>query len=279
MEIVKVNDTVPNHDASGYSILEQPMGTKKQVRIVVMGAGASTLCFLKRAQDRLQNVDIVVYEKNSDIGGTWLENRYPGAACDIPSVNYQFTWKPHLWTHFYSYSREIWQYLKDISDEHNFVQKYIRLRHQVVRAEWDDNEGLWEVQVKDLATGVITKDTAHFFLNAGGILNDYKWPAIPGLRSFQGKLLHSAAYEEGLSLEGKRVAVLGAGSTGVQIVPAIQPKVDHLFHLVRSPIWIVPGFGRAWASRSGANFKCAYCDPISECEAYPNSQRRAAAIS
>lgn len=99
-------------------------------------------------------------------------------------------------------------------------------------------------------------DAAEFFINAGGVLNNWKWPSIPGLEEFKGKLMHSANYEEGYDLDGKRVAVIGAGSSGVQIVAAIQQKVDKLYHWVRSPIWITAGFAQRWAGRDGANFAC-----------------------
>jgi hypothetical protein len=80
---------IPDRDEYGYEIREQPYGTKRKVKVILMGAGASTLNFLKKAEEQMSNLDITVYEKNHDVGGTWLENRYPGCACDIPSVNYQ----------------------------------------------------------------------------------------------------------------------------------------------------------------------------------------------
>jgi hypothetical protein len=80
---------IPDRDERGYVIREEPYGTKRRVKVILMGAGASTLNFLKKAEEQMSNLDITVYEKNHDVGGTWLENRYPGCACDIPSVNYQ----------------------------------------------------------------------------------------------------------------------------------------------------------------------------------------------
>ncbi|TKA55844.1 hypothetical protein B0A49_13011 [Cryomyces minteri] len=231
------------------------MGTKRRIKVVLMGAGASTLNFLKKAEEQLDQVDITVYEKNRDIGGTWLENRYPGCACDIPSVNYQFSWKIKLWSHYYSYSPEIWRYLKDIEEENDFISKYIKLRHQIEHVEWDDEVGVWRFKVRDLETGKVSDDEAEFFINAGGVLNSWKWPTIPGLHDFKGKLMHSANYEEGYNLEGKKVAVIGAGSSGVQIVASIQKKVDTLYHWVRSPIWITAGFAQTWAGTDGANFE------------------------
>jgi len=115
---------------------------------------------------------------------------------------------------------------------------------------------VWRFKVRDLATGEVKDDAAEFFINAGGVLNNWKWPDIPGLRDFKGKLMHSASYDEGYDLDGKRVAVIGAGSSGVQIVARIQPKVQHLYHWVRTPIWITAGFGQTWAGKDGANFEC-----------------------
>ncbi|KAK5123775.1 hypothetical protein LTR85_002411 [Meristemomyces frigidus] len=245
---------IPESDATGYRIREEPYGTKRPLRVVLMGAGASTLNFLKKAEEQMQNLKITVYEKNHDVGGTWLENRYPGCACDIPSVNYQFSWKIKLWTHFYSYSPEIWQYLKGIADENDFIDKYIKLRHQVEHAAWNSEEGVWKFKIKDLRTGDVFDDEAEFFINAGGVLNNFKFPDIPGLHDFKGKLMHSAAYEEGYPLKDKRVAVIGAGSSGVQIVANISPIASHIFHWIRSPIWITAGFGQTWAGKDGANF-------------------------
>lgn len=221
-----------------------------------MGAGASTLNFLKKAEEQMENMKITVYEKNPKTGGTWAENRYPGCACDIPSVNYQFSWAVKLWTHFYSYSPEIWEYIKDIYDKHDFVNKYIKLRHQINHVEWNETKGKWVVKVNNIATGEEFEDEAEYFINAGGVLNNWQWPDVPGLHdTFKGKVMHSAAYEEGYALENKRVAVLGAGSSGVQIVAKIQPKVKQLYHWIRSPIWITAGFAQTWAGKDGANFE------------------------
>jgi cation diffusion facilitator CzcD-associated flavoprotein CzcO len=177
-----------------------------------------------------------------------------GCACDIPSVNYQFSWKIKLWTHYYSYSPEIWEYLKNIYDENDFVNKYVKLKHQIERAEWNNEKGKWIFQVRDIEKDRVFEDEADYYVNAGGVLNKFKWPKIEGLESYKGKLMHSAQYEEGFSLEGKKVAVLGAGSSGVQIVAKIQQKVDTLYHWIRNPIWITAGFAQTWAGKDGANF-------------------------
>lgn len=256
-ENINIRDRLPPEtDQYGYRIQEQPMGTKRKVKVILMGAGASSLNFFKKAEEEMENLEIVCYEKNHDIGGTWLENRYPGCACDIPSVNYQFTWKIKLWSHYYSYSPEIWEYLKSIERENDFISKYIKLRHRIEHVEWDADIGVWRLKVRNMETDEVIQDSAEFFINAGGVLNNWKWPNIPGLQDFKGKLMHSAHYEEGYDLTNKKVAVIGAGSSGVQIVAAIQHKVKHLYHWIRSPIWITAGFAQTWAGKNGANFRC-----------------------
>ncbi|KAM3416544.1 putative sterigmatocystin biosynthesis monooxygenase stcW [Cercospora zeina] len=246
---------IPETDETGYRIREQPYGTKREVKVILMGAGASTLDFLKKAEEQMENTKITVYEKNHDVGGTWLENRYPGCACDIPSVNYQFSWAIKLWSHFYSYSPEIWEYMKDLYDKGDFINKYVKLKHQINHAEWNDDKGRWVFRIRNLMTGEEFEDEAEFFINAGGVLNNFKWPDIPGLKDFKGKLMHSAAYEEGYDLTDKKVAVVGAGSSGVQIVAKLQPHVKQLYHWIRSPIWITAGFAQTWAGTDGANFE------------------------
>lgn len=253
----------PDTNEHGYRIKEQPMGTKKRVKVILMGAGASTMNFLKKGEEEMENLEIVCYEKNNDIGGTWLENRYPGCACDIPSVNYQFSWKIKLWSHYYSYSPEIWEYLKSIERENDFIRKYIKLQHRIEHVEWDNEAGVWRLKVRNVETNKVINDSAEFFVNAGGVLNNWKWPDIPGLHDFEGKLMHSAHYEEGYNLTGKKVAVIGAGSSGVQIVAAIRHKVEHLYHWIRSPIWITAGFAQTWAGKNGANFRCTLNPPYS----------------
>lgn len=245
---------IPEEDSSGYRIREQPYGTKRKVRVVLMGAAASTVNFLTKAEEQMENLQICVYEKNRDVGGTWFENRYPGCACDIPSVNYQFSWATKIWTHYYSYSPEIWEYLKGLYDDGDFVRKYVKLQHKIERVEWNSEQAKWIMQVRDMQSNRVFEDEAEFFINAGGVLNHFKYPDIPGIKSFRGKLMHSAEYDEGYPLEGKKVAVLGAGSSGVQIVSNIQKKVEKLYHWIRSPIWITAGFAQTWAGTDGANF-------------------------
>lgn len=245
---------VNNPSKDDVTILEQLCGAKKKLRIVFLGAGASGLNFFKYAEEKLENVEVVCYEKNNDIGGTWLENRYPGCACDVPSVVYQFPWRPAPWSKYYSHSPEIWDYLKMVERENSFIEKYIKLEHAVQRFEWDEGTGQWAVTVKDLRTDRTFQDHCDIVINGTGVLNKWKWPEIEGLRSFKGILLHSAQWNQETDLNGKRVALIGAGSSAVQILPNIYEKVSEVYTWIRSKIWITAGFAQEYAGKNGANF-------------------------
>ena len=241
---------------TGYRILEQPYGTLPALRIIHIGAGASGICFSKFYQDQLadQNVAIQLYEKNHDVGGTWLENRYPGCACDIPSACYQFTWERNPnWSQYYSESPEIWKYFKDTTEKYG-LGRYIKLRHQVVRCEWDDEAGEWEVTIRKLEDGSEFVDRCHVLVNGNGVLNNWKWPDIKGLHSFQGVLEHTARYTEGRDLTGKKVAVIGIGSSGIQCISKIAGQVEKLYTWIKTSTWITAGFAQKFAGENGANF-------------------------
>lgn len=227
--------------ASAYTVLEQPLGSMRPVKIITIGAGASGLNMIRTLRKNIPLAENIVYEKNPDIGGTWFENRYPGCQCDIPSHNYQFSWATNpSWSKFYSPAPEIHQYLKDVAKKEGLLDS-IKLNHQVEHAEWNEDEGMWHVRVRDLESDTIKVDSANFLLDGSGILkyvshqnallsskiltrnSNWKWPDIPGLHKFQGDLVHSANWNDDFVYKDKRVAVIGNGSSGVQIVPAMQP--------------------------------------------------------
>lgn len=130
--------------------------------------------------------------------------------------------------------------------------KYIKLGHKVVEARWDADQGKWFLQVQDTATGTDFVDSCDVLISATGVLNDWKWPNIPGLHSFEGKLLHSATWDQGYDYSGQKVAVIGAGSSGIQIVPGILPKVAHIDHYVRGKTWIATPFAAEKVKERGA---------------------------
>lgn len=151
-------------------ILERPLGALDHVRVIIVGAGASGLNMIRTMRKHLANFDLVVYEKNPEVGGTWYENRYPGCKCDIPSHNYQFSW--HLnpkWSAFFAGAPEIEQYLLSLT-EADQLRTSVKLSHQIVHAEWNEDDAQWLLRVKNLQTGDVFDDHCNFLLNAGGIL-------------------------------------------------------------------------------------------------------------
>ena len=165
--------------ATGYVVshhlINEPPPINPRFKILVIGAGAAGIDFLHHAPRHLQGlgVEYACYDKNSDIGGTWLENRYPGCACDVPSVGYTFPWKANpKWTSFYSTSQDIWQYMKDIVNEEGMM-KYITLNTAVTSARWDESQSMWVVGLKQTlpdAASTEWEEECHLLVNGTGFL-------------------------------------------------------------------------------------------------------------
>ncbi|KAL4884967.1 FAD/NAD(P)-binding domain-containing protein [Aspergillus karnatakaensis] len=208
----------------------------KRLRVTIIGAGVSGILMgIKLKQHLSQHVDFSIFEKSPELGGTWYENRYPGCACDVPSHLYQYSFAPNPdWSQFYASSQEIQGYLKAVVKEYG-LKPFISYNSQVVHAQWHQIRGLWTIKIKD--HGVVESE---ILINAGGILNNPQMPDIPGLENFKGPLLHTAAWNESVDLQGKRVAIIGAGASAVQLLPKIQPLVEHADIYIRTPSWISP---------------------------------------
>ncbi|OCT52651.1 putative sterigmatocystin biosynthesis monooxygenase stcW [Cladophialophora carrionii] len=261
-------------EANGVSPSADPILTRRKLKIVCIGAGFSGLTLSHKIQHewKLEDViDLQIYEKNADVGGTWYENTYPGAACDIPAREkfvpqgllnpsltlssqtdaYTFLFEPNPdWSQFYPSQPEIQAYIKATVAKYN-LDKYVSLKSKILETRWDDDAGKW--QIKFDANGVVQEDTADILVNGSGFLNKWKWPQIAGLHDFQGKLVHSAKWDNTYSWEGKKVAVIGNGSSGIQIVAAMQPKVSKLVTYIRNPTWISINFC-ADKTTDGKNF-------------------------
>lgn len=134
------------------------------------------------------------------------------------------------------------------------LEKYMTFNTTVKSAAWDDDAGVYRLQLTRKDGGTFT-DYCNILINGSGVLNDFKWPQIPGLDTFKGKLIHSARWDNTYDLTNKRVAVIGGGSSAVQIIPSIQPKVKQLYAFLRSPVWITTGFGAKYAGPGGTNFQ------------------------
>ena len=179
-------------------------------------------------------------------------------ACDYPAHNYTYSFEPKSdWTRVYAGQAEIQGYFDAFKVKYG-LDKYLKSEHEVVGAEWNDRDATWDVTVKDIQSGRTFTDTCDILINASGVLNKWRWPDIPGLDTFKGKLLHSARWDSTIDLEGKRVGVIGNGSSGQQITEAIQPKVKSLTVLIRQPTWIFGPFGpepRDYSEEEIENYK------------------------
>jgi cation diffusion facilitator CzcD-associated flavoprotein CzcO len=201
--------------------------------VAIIGTGFSGLGMAIRLKQTGIH-DFVLLERAADLGGTWRDNSYPGCQCDIPSHLYSLSFAPNPnWTRTYSYQAEIWDYLRSIAEEHAIVP-HIRFDHEVVAADWDDEELRWRIETPN---GGLTADV---LINSGGALADPRIPAVPGLESFEGTYFHSAAWNHDHDLTGERVAVIGTGASAIQIVPQIQPRVSALTVFQRTPPWVMP---------------------------------------
>lgn len=155
---------------SDYEIPEQPLGTRRPLRVICLGAGYSGLMMAIVFSQKLNshNASFVIYERNSDLGGTWLENRYPGCQCDIPAHNYAFSFEPNPeWPNYYATAEQIYAYIKRTANKYD-VDKYIKYNHSISRASWDDARGKWKIKVQ--SQGSVFEDECDVFINAGGIL-------------------------------------------------------------------------------------------------------------
>ncbi|KAH6723072.1 hypothetical protein BKA61DRAFT_533841 [Leptodontidium sp. MPI-SDFR-AT-0119] len=231
-------------NASPLTLKDAPVENLRPLKVRVIGAGYSGIYLGIRIPQRLRNIDLKIYEKNEGIGGTWWENRYPGCACDIPSHSYQYSFEPNpTWSTFYAPAEEICNYLTSAAEKYN-VLRFVKLRHRVTRCAWDDSAKKWKLEIENVKTGETLGDDCDVLVNARGGLNNISWPQIPGLESFQGEVMHSAAWNQIYDFKHKTVGIIGGGSSSIQIVPNLQ-KLEgiKLNCFVRSKAWISNPFG------------------------------------
>ena len=211
----------------------------KKPKIVITGAGMSGIAsaiYLLKA-----NIyDFIILEKSDTAGGTWRENRYPGLACDVPSHFYSYSFAPNAnWSHRYAKGEEIQQYFLSVIEQYQ-LEKYIHFGEEVTSAQLIDNQ--WSIKTNK------GQYHADFFICATGILHKINEPDIKGLAEFTAPVFHTARWNDSVSLENKRVAIIGSGSTSVQITCEIAEKVKKLTIFQRTPHWVIqipnPSYGK-----------------------------------
>jgi len=210
-------------------------GVPEGFRVLIIGAGISGIAAGIRLRDA--GIPFTIVEKTGAVGGTWNDNRYPGCGVDTPSALYSFTFAPYDWSKYFALRDELYEYLEQVVAERDLARD-IRFHTSVTAARYDEEAQGWEVDV-DGPDGSETL-TANLLLSAVGVFRNPKYPDIPGLHQFKGRLEHTARWPEDLDLTGKRVAIIGNGASSMQFVPAVAPVAERVVVFQRSPQWAAP---------------------------------------
>jgi cation diffusion facilitator CzcD-associated flavoprotein CzcO len=188
--------------------------------------------------------DVTIFERGAKVGGVWNHNTYPGAACDVPSHLYEFSFAPNpRWSRRYAPRAEIQQYMEEVARRHGVLER-IRTHTEVTAACWDEDRGVWRLETSS------GPHEAEVLIAACGQLSVPKVPALAGIESFSGPAFHTAEWRHDVELSGRRVAVIGTGCSAIQTAPAIQPIVSHLDVYQRSPGWTIPKMDFAYSERA-----------------------------
>lgn len=224
-------------DARDISWEDVPREARERFRVLVIGAGMSGLLAAIRLQEH--GVPYEVVEKNDAVGGTWLENSYPGCRVDVGNHFYCYSFEPNPdWSEYYSQRPELRAYFERCATRYG-VRPHIRFRTEVVAAQWSEVSRSWEVRLRGPdGTGSVHRYDA--VVSGVGQLNRPKIPEFDGLASFRGPAFHSARWNHEVDLRGKRIAVVGTGASALQLVPEIAKVAERLYVLQRSPAWMSP---------------------------------------
>ena len=211
----------------------------EHVKVLVVGSGFAGLGMAIKLQENGQT-DFLVVEKGGDVGGTWRVNDYPGAACDVPSQLYSFSFAPNKhWKHSFSHQPEIQAYMQRTAQEAGVLDRFC-FDTSLDEAVWDDSAQVWRITT---SAGDITADV---LVSGAGGLSEPKLPEIDGIESFEGEIFHSARWNHDYDLTGKRVAVIGTGASAIQIIPQIAETVGHLDVYQRTAPWVMPRHDREY---------------------------------
>ena len=233
-----------------------PTDQSRSLDVVVVGAGFGGLYALHRL--RGLGLSVQVYEAGSGVGGTWFWNRYPGARCDVESLEYSYSFSPELeqewdWSERYAPQPEILRYINHVADRFD-LRRDIQFDTRVTAAAFDEAVGRWRVTT-DQGDDV----SARFCVMATGCLSAATTPDIPGLHSFGGDWYHTGQWpHEGVDFSGKRVGIVGTGSSGIQSIPVIARQASHLVVFQRTPNFSLPARNEPLAPDTQAQVKAGY---------------------
>lgn len=223
------DDPAPGPPATGSGVAHHA--------VAIIGAGFAGVGLAHLLQ-QFGRRDVVVLERAAEVGGTWRDNTYPGAQCDVPAHLYSYSFAPNPdWTRTYADGAEIQQYVRDCADRFG-IRPLLRLNTTVTGVRWDAAASRWHLTTTGPdGDGALT---ASVVVVASGLLSEPSVPDLEGLGTFRGETFHSGAWRHDVALEGRRVAVVGTGASAVQFVPAIAPSTSHISVFQRTPPWVVP---------------------------------------
>lgn len=220
-------------------------------QVAIIGAGFGGLAMAIRLLQR--NIhNFVILEKSNEVGGTWRENQYPGAACDVQSHLYSLSFAPKTdWSKRYAEAPEIFQYIQDVVQQFN-LREYCQFNSEVVHTEYHEKDCVWHVALKDGR-----QLSCQYLVFASGPLHVPQIPHIKGIEKFQGKVFHSSQWDHQYNLNSKVVASIGTGGSAIQYIPEIAPQVKQLYVMQRTAAWVIPRDERKYLSVEKKLFKQA----------------------
>ncbi|KAF2765584.1 FAD/NAD(P)-binding domain-containing protein [Teratosphaeria nubilosa] len=225
-----------------FKLSEHPVDEIRPLRVAVIGAGLSGVTAGALLPIKVPGIQLTIIEKNSDVGGTWHENRYPGVRCDIPAHVYQSTFSPNTqWSEEYAQGAEIRAYWEGVAKKYHVYSK-TRFRTKVLGAYWEPASAKWRLELSNVEDGRRETERFDFLITAIGHFNEWSLPKYPGIERFQGHLRHSSDWDPSFDPTGKRIATIGNGASGIQVTTAIRKVAAHVDHYARSRTWIAGAF-------------------------------------
>lgn len=211
------------------------MDSEANMEVAIIGAGESGLLAAYRMQQA--GIAFKIYDRGSDVGGTWNSNRYPGARVDVNSFVYSYSFLQKPWDNYYALREEVAAYLKDFAVDQGIIE-HIEFNSEVTDCRWDEDAATWELTIQN-GRGE-KKARSQILISAVGQLSRKKMPQTPGMEKFKGALFHSSEWPDDLDVSGRRVAVIGNGASAMQLVPEIAKQAESLTIFYRNPTWLFP---------------------------------------
>ena len=220
-----------------------------RTKIAIIGSGFGGIAMaIRLIQNNIH--DFIILEKANEVGGTWRENQYPGAACDVQSHMYSLSFAPKAdWSRRYAEAPEIYTYIQSVITKFD-LKKYCQFNTEVLAAKYNEDECEWHLTLNNNETLI-----AQFVVFASGPLHVPQIPQIKGLDQFKGEIFHSAKWNDQYDLTDKKVASIGTGGSAIQYIPEIADKVNHLYVFQRTAAWVIPRDDRKYLNIEKTLFK------------------------